>query len=353
MSNNKTVFVVGAGASFEMGLPVGEKLKEQISHMLKTQPHEPYDQPRIKNNEIFDALRIAGSSRRPELELQKTVRAAGDIAHALPLTLSIDNYLNNHNGDEAIELCGKLAIARAILAAEANSTLRKSVNQRLHDFNKCAESWLVPFMQLLSEDCSLQKLRERLGTVAFIVFNYDRCIEQFLMHAIMAVYKVKVEVAAEIVSWIDIYHPYGTVGELPWVTTGSNDNETVGFGETPTPQQLLKSIRGIKTFTEGTDDRISEIMAIRNRIEMASRIVFLGFAYHRLNIRLLLGDNPVISKTTRRVFGTAYGMSDSDTQMVGDALERALNAPSIAIRNDLTCFNLFRKFSRNLNSPKN
>jgi hypothetical protein len=349
MVNGKTVFVVGAGASYEMGLPVGEELKKQISHMLKVQRHNAYDKLTVKNGEIFDALRIIDSSRRPALELQKTVQAAGDIAHALPLTLSIDNYLNNHNGDEAIELCGKLAIARAILAAESNSTLRRSVSEGRYDFSKCAESWLVPFMQLLSEDCSLQKLRERLGTVAFIVFNYDRCIEQFLMHAIMAVYKVPEEVAAEIVSWVDIYHPYGTVGNLPWLTAKRVNHETVGFGETPTPQQLLKIIRGIKTFTEGTDDRISEIMAIRNQMETASRIIFLGFAYHKLNIRLLLGDNPIISEKTRRVFGTAYLMSPSDTQLIGDALARTLNAPSISIRNDLTCFNLFREYSRTLN----
>jgi hypothetical protein len=201
----------------------------------------------------------------------------------------------------------------------------------------------------LSEDCSLDKLRERLGRVAFIVFNYDRCIEQFLMHAIMAVYKVPEEVAAEIVSWVDIYHPYGTVGNLPWVTARRVNHEIIGFGEAPTPQQLLKIIRGIKTFTEGTDDRISEIMAIRNQMERASRIVFLGFAYHKLNLRLLLGDNPIIPEKNRRVFGTAYGMSASDTQLVGDVLGRTLNAPSIAIRNDLTCSNLFREYSRTLN----
>ncbi|WP_305822589.1 hypothetical protein [Massilia brevitalea] len=349
MANGKTVFVVGAGASFEMGLPVGAKLKEQISSMLKIQPHEPWDQPRIKNNEIFDALRIAASWGRSEFELQKTVRAAGDIAHALPLTLSIDNYLNNHNSDEAIELCGKLAIARAILAAEAGSTLRKSLSQGRYDFSKCADSWLTPFVQFLSEDCNLNKLRDRLGRVAFIVFNYDRCIEQFLMHAVMAIYKVAEEVASEIVSKVEIYHPYGTVGTLNWDTAKRSDNEIVAFGEVPTPQQLLKVIRGIKTFTEGTDDRISEIMAIRSLMETASRIVFLGFAYHKLNIRLLLGDNPIIAEKTRPVFGTAYGMSLSDTQLVADGLGSVLNAPSIAVRNDLTCCKLFSEYSRTLN----
>lgn len=350
MADQKTVFVVGAGASFEMGLPVGEKLKEQISHMLAIPPHEPYQTPRIRNNDIFNAIQMEASTwEKPEFALRTIVRAADDIANALPLTLSIDNYIHSHNGDKAVEICGKLAIVRAILAAEAGSTLYKPSSQLTLDFSKCSSSWLVPFMQYLSEDCSLQKIRERLATVVFIVFNYDRCIEQFLMYAIMAVYKVEPSLAAEIVSGIDIYHPYGTVGRLPWLTDGENDMDIVEFGESPGPLKLHKLTSGIKTFTEGTDDDSSEIIAIRAHMKAASRIVFLGFAYHRLNMRLLFGDDPKRIVGGRQLFGTAYSMSDSDVQSVSNELSRCFELVPIQLRNDLTCFNLFRQYSRTLN----
>lgn len=347
MENKKTVFVVGAGASFEMGLPVGETLKKQISDMLRILPRQDHENPRTANREIYQALKIAGSTAAPDVWLQRTVYVADDMANALPLTLSIDNYLHNHNGDKAVEVCGKLAIVRAILAAETHSALYKPREQISLDFNKSSKAWLVPFMQLLSEDCNLAKLKERLSNVAFIIFNYDRCIEQFLLHAIMAIYKTDQENAASIVSGIEIYHPYGTVGRLPWIKERSPNEEVSEFGETPTASSLMKLVRGVKTFTEGTDDGSSDIIAIRRSVNEADRVVFLGFAYHRLNMKLLLGDN-VRSRLTRRVFGTAYGMSNSDTELVSNSLDNSLNAPSIALRNDLTCFKLFHEFSRTL-----
>lgn len=350
MTDRKTVFVVGAGASFEMGLPVGEKLKAQISHMLAVPPYEPYQAPRVKNNDIYDAIRIEASTwEQPEPALVNMIRAADDIANALPLTLSIDNYIHSHNGDKAVEICGKLAIVQAILAAEAGSSLYKTSSQTRLDFSECSTSWLMPFMQYLSEDCSLPKLRERLTTVVFIVFNYDRCIEHFLIHAIMTVYKVQQSVAAEIVGDIEIYHPYGTVGRLPWATNFLHDMEIVEFGETPGPHKLHKLTSGIKTFTEGTDNDSSEIIAIRLHMKAASRIVFLGFAYHRLNMRLLFGDEPKRITGGRHLFGTAYGMSNGDVQNVSNGLSRIFELVPIELRNDLTCFNLFREYSRTLN----
>jgi hypothetical protein len=346
MSDKKTVFVVGAGASFEMGLPVGDKLKELISDLLGIGP-TAYSHSRVGDDLIYTALRQTEHLFEPTVNLGKLVQAAGQIAHALPLSLSIDNYLHNHNGDKAVELCGKLAIVRTILSAEADSSLFIPNNNFLIDFNGCANAWLVPFMRLLSEDCNVEKLRERLDTVTFIVFNYDRCIEQFLMHAIMTVYRVSPDEAAELASCVAIYHPYGIVGNLPWMNANGNDVETIDFGGKPDCHKLLKLARGIKTFTEGTDDDSSDIIAIRRSMQEAGRFVFLGFAYHRLNMQLLLGDTPK-SRMTRRVFGTAYGMSNSDTQLVNESLGNSLNAPSIAVKNELTCFKLFHEFSRTL-----
>lgn len=347
MLNNKTVFVVGAGASFEMRLPVGAALKEQISDMLSIQHVEGHYGARVKDGVIYKALRTAGTWQVPEVALEQTTRAASHMAYALPLTLSIDNYLHNHNGDKAVEVCGKLAIVRAILEAESNSPLHKPSEMIMLDFNDCSKAWLVPFMQLVSEDCNLDKLRERLATIVFIVFNYDRCIEQFLIHTIMAIYKLQPQVAAEIVSEVEIYHPYGTVGKLPWLTASRNEAEISDFGESVDGAKLLELIRGIKTFTEGTDDDSSDIIAIRRNIAEAKRIIFLGFAYHPLNMKLLLGESRPSSRT-RQVFGTAFGMSESDTELVKELLDARLNAPSISVRNDLTCFSLFHEFSRTL-----
>ena len=69
------------------------------------------------------------------------------------------------------------------------------------------------------------------------------------------------------------------VGSLPWQTR----NNSIDFGETPDPNTLLSIADSIKTFTEGTDPDSSDIAQIRKNIKETNRIVFMGFAFHKLN----------------------------------------------------------------------
>jgi hypothetical protein len=88
---------------------------------------------------------------------------------------------------------------------------------------------------------------------------------------------------------------------------------------------------------------------LRSHMKTSLRLVFLGFAFHRLNIELLLPKASSTSPPTRRsVFATAHGISDSDTKAISDELTTrdVLSARDIQIRNDLTCSQLFQEYSR-------
>ena len=124
----------------------------------------------------------------------------------------------------------------------------------------------------------------------------------------------------------------------------------IGFGADANNLELIKIASNIKTFTEGTDDDSSDIIAIRRAMDEAHRIVFLGFAYHRLNVELMLGTaTGTLSRSqARRAFGTAFGMSSSDTGSVLNSLSQRLHAPSMAVRNDVKCVDLFYEYSRDL-----
>ena len=81
------------------------------------------------------------------------------------------------------------------------------------------------------------------------------------------------------------------------------------------------------------------------------RLVFLGFAFHRLNNELLLpGDSYTSPPSARSVFATAHGISNSNTAAVSAELAArgVLSAKKIQIRNDLTCSQLFEEYSRNM-----
>ena len=136
---------------------------------------------------------------------------------------------------------------------------------------------------MLTENCQKEDIKQRFKFVTLIIFNYDRCIEHFLYHALQLYYKLNETEAAELIKQINIYHPYGNVGTLPW----DNSVDSIQFGSDVNAQKLVKLAKNIKTFTEGTDPEFSQITEIHSQVELASRVVFLGFAFHKLNIELI------------------------------------------------------------------
>ncbi len=180
-----------------------------------------------------------------------------------------------------------------------------------------------------------------------VVFNYDRCIEHYLFHAFQTYYGIRPQDAASLVAELAIYHPYGTVGQLPWQCVPGN--AVIQFGADPGPQQLLNLSRQIKTFTEGTDPNSSEIVAIRKVMRDATKLVFLGFAFHPLNMKLLW-DAETQTDGAKKCFATAKGISDSDLSIIKSHLANFGCIPSheVQVRNALTCSGLFHEFWRSL-----
>ena len=152
--------------------------------------------------------------------------------------------------------------------------------------------------------------------------------------------------SAQLLQDLEVYHPYGVVGSLPWL---SKDN-AIEFGGEPSGSQLSALAGQIKTFTEGTDAESSEVNGIRSIMKTAQRLIFLGFAFHKLNLDMLVPSASTAPPTGRRVLATAHGISDSDVTVVAEdlATRGVLIAKDIQIRNDLTCSQLFVEYSRTL-----
>jgi len=345
----KTVFVIGAGASHEARLPVGSDLKKSIAKALDIRFKHGYE--RISGDgAISDALYHAAKNwDPPQCDLNAFLHVCWQIRDAMPQAISIDNLLDAHRGDTMLELCGKLGIARTILQAENTSTLfvKPLEAERKIDFNSLETTWFNGFFQLLTENCRKSDLEQRLKTVVLIVFNYDRCIEHYLYHAIQNYYSISSSETISLLKLLEVYHPYGTVGSLPW----SGQTNVIEFGSTPGTNQLLNLASQIKTFTEGTDESSSAVSAIRGHMQRSQRIVFLGFAFHRLNLDLLLPSSGSPKRdTNRQIFATALKLSDSDTRLITSELSKTakIHEDNIKIRNNLTCYQLFQEYWRSL-----
>jgi len=342
----KTVIVLGAGASKEVGLPTGIDLKKAIGQRLNIR-FDTTGRMTSGDPHIFNALRQhvekeAGRNVNPYLNAARRIRAA------MPQAISIDNFIDAHRGDGRIELSAKLAIVSTILAAERDSALyrdHQSANTGL-DYWKLEPTWFNAFLQLLTEDCRAADLDARLSSLTFIVFNYDRCVEQYLHEALQTYYGIGSDEAAAFVKRIHIYHPYGVVGALP-LYGGAN---VIEFGGEVQGFQLLKLAGQIKTFAEGTDPTLSDVVAIRQKLSEADRFMFLGFAFHRLNLSLMWPERAE-TPTKGMCFATALGISASDVELITKDIANLsgmyMNPSQIFLRH-LSCAELFREYWRSL-----
>lgn len=344
-----TVFVVGAGASKEANLPTGYELKSQIANLLDMR----YDDfgSRLKHGDatIAEALRshtVQSDDRSNIDDMNSYLVEAWHIRDALPQAISIDNFIDTHRDNDKIALCGKLAIVRSILAAEKRSLLyfEKERRDSTLNFNSLEKTWYIPFFQLLTENCVRGDIEERFKSITLIVFNYDRCIEHYICHALQNYYKLTEEESAELIKNINIYHPYGDVGTLPWV----DRNEAVEFGAELNSVQLLKLSHKIKTFTEGTNPESSEILEIRKHMGRANRVVFLGFAFHKLNMQLISPNHDDAGNSVVKCFATTFGISKSDEEVIDEQLQKLYDVLVKVNMANLPCGGFFTEYWRSL-----
>jgi len=352
MSHKEIMFVVGAGASQEVEIPTGDDIKDNISTILDFQYRKG---PNLTSGDkvVYGSMiKHLNSENRFAEKIGDYIEASRLIRDAMPQASSIDNFIDQHRGNAILELCGKLAIVKSILDAEKGSTLSFDKNNIYNkpDFSHLTETWFAKFWQLLTNNCTAEQLEVRLSSIGLVVFNYDRCIEHFLYYSLQNYYKMASERAAELVRGIELFHPYGTVGDLPWF----NGEASIDFGEKPNSKKLLELAGQVKTFSEGTDPESSDIERIRNAMAESDKIVFLGFAFHGQNLELIKSaniDNPRHGGAL--CYGTAYGISESDRQIIVKEIASVCRTQpnQVFLKIDLTCAQLFKEFRKGLSFP--
>jgi hypothetical protein len=337
MFKRQTLFVLGAGSSAEVGLPVGTKLAQTIG--AKMDIRFEFGMRPVGNGD-FDLFTHVTSQWRQDADSFQ--RAAWLIRDGIRLAQSIDDFLDLHRTNFHANLYGKAAIVRAVLEAERGSKLYFGGSSGIDNFapDRFADTWFVKFMHMLGRGVSKENVRQIFDQVSFIVFNYDRCVEYFLRNALQQLYGLPEQEALEIMADLNIIHPYGAVGEL----------NTVPFGTTRASYVTLAD--RIKTYTEqiAAGQVITQLEA---EIHRADCIVFLGFAYHNQNMLML---KPPIPMPHKFVFGTAFKMSDADVQVVTHQLSAfftptmapATRANKIRLENKLTSADLFDNYARSL-----
>lgn len=338
MFKSKTVFVIGAGCSKELGFPLGNELKDHIASLVGIY-FEGGLHLRSGDSHIVKVL----DQRARELKRNANdyYGAGRIIARALPLAISIDNFLEAHSNNEDLVYCGKLGIARAILQSERGSPIYLKRSHEKMDFFSTANTWLAQLSRYLTEGVTLERIDAVFDNVTFIIFNYDRSVETFLWHALQSYYNIPAARAEEILLKAKFHHPYGTVGRLAWQ---SGDAHMAEYGD-DSLHNLSFIAEGIRTFSEEIDSAARNEML--RALGSARVLVFLGFSFIAQNMRLLELSN---RGEARRIFATALGLSSSDCEVIKSQLSNYFIREEFKaeLRNNLTATELFSEYSKSI-----
>ena len=265
MFRAKTVFVLGAGASAEVDLPIGPDLLKEIVSLIDIR--FDYNRQNKGDFSIVSALKTYLNEGRNVTEFNEHLHAARQIGTSAKQGLSIDNIVDGLE-DPKVTLIAKLGIVRAIHMAEHKSKKfkRPDVFEPLN-FEGFSGTWYDKLTKLLCEGRRKSDLNQIFENLAFVSFNYDRCIEAYLPYSIANYYCVPAPTVIEPFKSVKIHRPYGIAGEINF-----GPQSIIGFGQQES-DYLSKAASKIRTFTEGVPDP-NFLTEIKGTLEEADRIVF-------------------------------------------------------------------------------
>ncbi|KQR29890.1 hypothetical protein ASF91_13645 [Rhizobium sp. Leaf155] len=313
----KTVFIVGAGASYEIGLPVGSALTGIIGEKLDIRENGSWDSS--GDTHVVSAIANMARGGSYGATMRRYSIAAQAISTAMPQAISIDNYLHTHADDADIVTMGKLGIAASILEAENRSSIYKKEHGRYSIDFGAVTSWHNTFCKMLTENVQRQNLEKIFDNVAFITFNYDRCIEHYVSMWLSNYMRISLEDSFQLCRKLQIYHPYGQVGKLPWQ---SPDGVGISFGDDANEYHIINTAQQIRLFTERVDDD-AMLTQMRQTISEAVDVIYLGFSYAKMNMDIMRVDYPGVSK---RIFATTFGLSEPNKQQAMDRVGLAMSS---------------------------
>ena len=238
------------------------------------------------------------------------IRAATKFAEAFfkSSTSSIDLFLARNDRYADI---GKQAIVHSIWDAERTSRVWEDV--------KSGQDWYSYLYNRMSETMTGVKSYEsfRKNKVAFVTFNYDRSLENFLYESLTNSFAEILLRKMQITKLMPfkILHIYGKIADLPW-----EDGNGLEYGLEPNYRYMKQMTDNIKIVFQSTKDDITK--NAKGEIACAKRVFFLGFGYAQENLQLL--DIPEVITDNQEVYGTALGFTDKEIARIRKTLSTNL-----------------------------
>ncbi len=269
MITEKTVLILGAGASKPYGFPTGRELLYKVRTAL-----EPKTTSDLRTRLVDQGI---------------DGKDIHDFYNELTYsdTSSVDEFLEYR--PEFLPV-GKLAITLNLIPFENDDTLFKRALNEPSWYKYLFEKLYVP---------SLNKFIN--NNLSIITFNYDRSLEHYLFTVLKGRSNKSENECATILEAIPIIHVHGRLGALPWQEKSGRLYSSVCFRNVKEVSEQIKVItKDIYPSSEFED-------AYDYYLSLAERIIFLGFGYHEANLqRLRIGE-----LKPETMIGTCYRLENS------------------------------------------
>jgi hypothetical protein len=335
-----TTIVIGAGAGIDVGMPLGKDLAKQIRQVVDIRYDGGIRHIGAGDLKVFEEFR----RKFPE-EIVDYQHAGWLLRDGLLTTDSIDDFLERHMENSKVVSFGKAAIVRCILNGEKRSPLYWDRGTSQHfDLKRTEDNWHLRLFRMIARGVKPSKLEQLFSNVTFVNFNYDRCLEQFLIHALQPAFGIPEQEAVEIAGRATILRPYGSVGAI--ISRGQQ--QIIPFGGNEIAAGCIEISKNIKTYTEQVDlgDNLS---AIKDAVKSAMTVIFLGFGFHEQNLNLISSPG---GASARRIFGTTLGESGENRTLIERRMRALLD---VNARNNCgiflppsSCGKLLEDFSRSI-----
>ncbi len=285
MLTTETLFIIGAGASCCYELPGGETLRTDAIAL------GGLDGEATRNA-------IAAAVNVDEATVRQFVQDLGKSA-----TYSIDEFVESRR--DYLDV-GRATIAR-LLAPRIRGAESQLDADGVQGYRQTRdEDWTRLLLSTMSHGTNSHGDFAS-NPVRFIVFNFDTLLERRIHDQLVARYRMDAAGAQRLVSRLPIVHVHGSLDGCD--PTQAND-----------VANLKRAASRIRLIHDGADSVVNA--QVREWVDRAQIICFLGFSYHPINMtRLTAGRADAFVK--RLLFGSTFGLGAGEQSRVRDLLERA------------------------------
>lgn len=274
MITNKTVLVLGAGASNHAKLPTGNELARFISEDLR------------KKGPIKKLLIVMGHKRHE--------------CNAL-VTLLTSSHVDTPDfilANSPLQEIGKRAIALAVGLHENWDTLMNANSERKGWYQYL---WNRMYSHRI-EDFSSNNIR-------IITFNYDRSFEAYFLEQIRQSYGLSIEKAQELYDQaIQVVHVHGAIGKYDITSDdGARPYEAKWYDPQLSNYRdlLIATTDSIELATQASVDS-DHFKCAQSWLRESLYVIFIGCAYHELNMANLKIEETLDKH--KYIFASTYGL---------------------------------------------